>query len=43
MDLQIEKLDEIDAPLSFWEGVGVVCGAIVVGGAIGVGIGIAVT
>lgn len=40
MDLQIEKLDEIDVPLSFWEGVGIVAGSALVGGLIGVGLAV---
>lgn len=39
MDLMIEELDAQEAPLSFWEGVGIVGGAFVVG----VGIGAAIT
>ena len=40
MDLQLETLDEMDVPLSVWEGLAIVGGAIVVGGAVGAGIAI---
>jgi hypothetical protein len=39
MDLHIEVLDVVEAPLSWVEGIGLVLGA----GAIGLGIGLAIT
>jgi len=40
MDLTIETLDQIDAPLSNGEGIAIVVGSIGVGILVGIGIGI---